>query len=459
MSLLAACESTPPSSRAPLAENGAAQGESVRVAGGETSEFSGGDIPAGFCPTVTSRTSLDLSRPDIAPLVALAQGQHEIPLHWHREFPDDRIRGFQERTKLLLDVTVLGAEDVVCESAPDDTSYETSGYRGALRRLELAVEFSTADGAVRGSFQRPFVADRSASGARYLYGGERFPIAEIEGMLELGVEPGLQTDSQTLDLSIQFADSAVSGALTPWVILSGPYLPGGGRPGWVPVTGTFPAPGEGCAAGVALALDEPSDLLGNTPRAAYELARERFPAQPLPAAWQDPWHEPGSLSWTEVSLSPGIPTHACQSGQDINVYASLRLDSGDGRVHMEPAVVVTVHPQPGLAGQPATAHDFSMSGAGHWTPRAEFEATAGIRDLELRGAEYGALSLYQGFNSGDDKLQGSLSVRKWQDHIDSAVEGPVLNWCAGSGCDLYWCMLTRTDDRSSCSAYTGAPAQ
>src|SRR5687768_2826634 len=151
LSLLVACDSggANKGSGAPSGASQTVPSDRALVAGGETSEFSGGDVVADFCPVVTSRTILDLASQDVAPWVGFAQGHHEIPLRWRREFPDDRIRGFAEHTQLLLDVQVLAAEEVVCESAPGDTGYETAGYRSRLRRLELAVEFSSADGAVR----------------------------------------------------------------------------------------------------------------------------------------------------------------------------------------------------------------------------------------------------------------------------------------------------------------------
>jgi len=451
LSLLAACGVARRDSQAPARESGASQSapaENTLVAGGETSEFSGGNVVFGYCPNVTSRTSLDLARADVAELVALAAGHHEIPLRWRREFPDDRIRGFAERTSLVLDVQVIAAEDVLCESPRDDSNYETSGYRALLRRLELAVELSSADGAVRGAFQQPFVTAVAANGERELYGRERLPIGELEGTLELGVDPELVTESETLSVDITFAAPSAYGTLTPWVMLPGPYQMGGGRPSWVPVSGAFPAPGEGCEAGSSVPLDEPIDFLGDTPRAAYDLARARFPAQPLRAAWQDTWHDPSSLSWTELALSPGPATHACLNGRDLDVYASLRLESADGQVQMEPVVVARVGLQPAAAGQARTAHDFSLSASGRWTPRAELEAKAGIRDLDLGLADYGAVFLYQTFNSEDDKLQGELSVRKWQDHLDSSLEHPVLLWCSGAGCERYWC--SRSDDGPSC---------
>src|SRR6187399_738227 len=260
-SLLVACESTPRGAATPAAERAASpstSADSALIAGGETSEFSGGDVAYGYCPQVTSRTSLDPARADVAKLVALAQGQHEIPLRWRREFPDERVQGFEERTTLLLDVQVLGVEDVVCESEPNDTGYETSGYRALLRRLELAIEFSTADGAIRGAFQGPFVADIEAS-APYVFGGRRFPLDELEGTLELGVDPALTVESESLGIDLIFAEPSTQGVLSAWVSMRG----FAGAASWIPLTGTAPAPSEGCEQGAAVPLDEPLDFLGD----------------------------------------------------------------------------------------------------------------------------------------------------------------------------------------------------
>jgi hypothetical protein len=452
-SVLAACETSQPRSPARVAEADPSQttpAEPAQIAGGQTSEFSGGNVPYGYCPHVASRTSLDLARADVAALVALAAGQHEVPLRWRREFPDERIRGFEERTSLLLDVQVLAAEDVLCESVPGDTGYETAGYRQLLRRLELAVEFSTADGAVKGSFQQPFVASTSATGQRDLFGGERFPIDELEGALELGVDPGLQTESQTLTLWLTFNEQGASGEFMSVVMLPGPYRIDGSRPSWVPVRGTFPAPGEGCEAGPAIALDEPNDLVGDTPRAAYELARAPFPAQPLRAAWYDPRHEAGALTWTELTLRPGLATHACLNGRDVEVYAPLRLESADGLLVMEATVASRVYLQPALAGQARALHDFSMSGWDPWTPRAEFEAIAGMPDLDLGLAVYGSRTLFQAFDLDAQRLQGALGVRKWENYEEISLERPVLNWCEGDGCEAYWCLFAAIADGAAC---------
>jgi len=125
-------------------------------AGGETSEFSGGNVPLGYCPIEESRTALDLERDDVASWLALATGHHTIDLRWRKVFPDPAIRGFEESTTLSLDVTPISAEDVVCRTGGAG-GYEAEGVDGrVLRRFELGIELSTADGAVQAAFPARF---------------------------------------------------------------------------------------------------------------------------------------------------------------------------------------------------------------------------------------------------------------------------------------------------------------
>jgi hypothetical protein len=451
LSLLAACESKQPGAGAAAGESDSNDPDRALVAGGQTSEFSGGDVAFGYCPQIESRTVLDLASEDVAKWVALAEGQHEISLRWQREFPDERVRGFQERTSLLLDVQVLAAEDVVCVSNSDDTSYETSGYRASLRRLELAVEFSTADGAVRGAFQGLFVVGPDGSGGSYLFGGEEFPIDELEGALELGVDPELDVDLQALYLNIGFGEQGVAGSLTPWVVLSGPYDIGGGRPSWRPVMGIFPAPDEGCNAGSIAPLDTIVDALGDTPRAAYERARASLPAQPLRAAWEDSSARPVALAWTELLLRPGAPTHACISGNTVDVFTSLGIESTDGLALMDHPAIANVSLAPASPGQPRPVTDITFSASLGWTPRAEFEAIAGLGDMDLGLAEYGGLYVYQSFNVARDELRGEVRVNKWENYVFTSLARPALTWCNGPDCEHYWCIRNASDDGTSCN--------
>jgi hypothetical protein len=417
-------------------------GAPVQLAGGESSEFSGGDVALGFCPVELSHTPLDLEREDVAMWVALVEGHHEVPLRWRRELPKGKIRGFDERTVLSLDLTPISAEDVVCGNGGYG-GYEVEGLDGrVLRRFELAVELSTADGAIRAAFQQRFFSVPSGGfeQALRLEGSSVLPFEEVGGTLELGVDPELETDTQALEVQLSFDAQSVHGSLTPRVSVTGPLV-GDDTPRWAPVTGLFPAPDEGCELGTSVPLDTRLELLGATPRAAYDTARSRLPSGPITAAWRDALDAPGSLTWTDVTLRAGSADHACLNGASVDVYTSLRIESADGALAAEPSVITTVD----------RLGSWAMSAGVGWAPSEEFLASAGIRDLDLSLAEYAAFSLYQTFGEHDDgeTLQGELGVAAWQEYHARAAS-PVLRWCAGARCAAYWCSLTATDGGASC---------
>src|SRR5688572_19734699 len=125
-------------------------------AGGETSEFSGGEYPLGYCPIEQSRTALDLGREDVASWLALATGQHTIDLRWKKTFPDPAIRGFEETTTLTLDVTPIAVEDVLCRTGGAG-GYEAEGLDGTIqRRFDLGIQLASADGAIQAAFPARF---------------------------------------------------------------------------------------------------------------------------------------------------------------------------------------------------------------------------------------------------------------------------------------------------------------
>jgi hypothetical protein len=139
--LLAACGDSTGSSQP-------ARATSTSIAGGETSEFSGGSTPLGYCPVILSRTALDLARDDVTPWTDLAAGHHDVALRWRRAVPDDTIRGFDVDTRLSIDVVPVAAEELLCNNG--DYSYQPEGLeRWRSRRFDLAIELSTADGAIR----------------------------------------------------------------------------------------------------------------------------------------------------------------------------------------------------------------------------------------------------------------------------------------------------------------------
>jgi len=401
---------------------------------------------------VLSRTPLDLASEDVAGWAPLVEGHHEIPLRWRRAFPSDTIRGFEESTVLSLDVTLIAAEDAVCSNGGNG-GYETEGLDGQhVVRFELAMDLSTADGAIRGSVQQSFypLRDVTVAGERIVVGGGWVPFEEIAGTLELGVDPELESATQMLSVQLNFDEQSVKGVLTPWVYLPAPAL-GDDPPRWAPIAGDFPAPDEGCEAGHSVPLDAHLDLLGDTPRSAYERARSRFPTGPIKAAWEDQLHTPGSFTWTEVMLGAGEPTHACLNDSGVDLYTSLRIESSDGIVLAEPSVIATVD-SPTAGGSAASAVRLFTSTTPRWTPSAQFEATAGIRDLDLGLAEYGELYLRQAFiiDADHDQLQGEFHVAKWENYSERPLDRPVLLWCAGADCERFWCLRAATDGGASC---------
>jgi hypothetical protein len=419
-------------------------GAPVQLAGGESSEFSGGNIAVGFCPVELSHTPLDLESEDVAAWVALVEGHHEIPLRWRRVLPSDSIRGFEERTLLSLDLRPIAAEDVVCSNGGYG-GYETEGLQGrVLRRFEFAVELATTDGAIRTSFQQRLFPVRSDNAEEKLLvtGGSVLPFDAVGGALELGVDPELGAYTPTLQVELSFGANSVRGSLTPWVSLTDPAL----SDTWAPVTGVFPAPDEGCEVGTSVPLDAQLDVLGATPRAAYEAARSRLPAGPITAGWQDPQHAPGSFTWTDVTLSAGSPVRACLNGASVDVYTSLRIDSADAVLAAEASIITSVD---------ALGSSRMTGGLGWtsspWTPSAQFVATTRMRDLDVSLAQYAGFSLFQTFASYPDgeELEGEFKVLTWENqHAREA--SPILHWCAGARCELHWCLLTSTNGGSSC---------
>jgi hypothetical protein len=420
------------------------------VAGGESSEFSGGGVPGGYCPIEVSRTPLDFAREDVAAFLDLAVGHHELPLRWSKAFPDDAIRGFEENTNVVLDVTAIAVEDVVC-STGGAGGYEAEGLDGRTqRRFDFDIALSTADGAVQAAFPARFYPLRDAclpsEGScvivdRLLSGGAvALEFDDIGGSLELGVDPELVVASNTFSVQLDFSERGVRGTLSSNVTLSRPVL-GGDTPRWSPVSGVFPPPDAGCERGMRVPLDEPLADLGDTPRAAYEAAFSEFPA-PITAVWQDPQH-PGELSWTQLTLTPSTPAHACTEGGGVRVHTSLRLETSDGLLRAEAPVIAGIGRLPVPGGQTMlAATDVRATRA--WMPLEEFRLAAGIGDVDLGLAEYGTFALYQSFNVDGGQLQGEFNLAKWENYDALRIDDTSLRWCAGSECEHLWCALTAT---------------
>jgi hypothetical protein len=431
---LAACESKAPTI-----------GPGAGYAGGEASEF-GGSVPLGYCPIEESVTSLALDREDVALELALAVGPHSVALRWRKEFPDPTIRGFDENTQLIVNVTPLTVEDVVCRTGGAG-GYEAEGVDGSiLRRFQLSIELSTTDGAVRAEFSAPFypVRDGTRQGQPMLSGGAVLPLADAVGTLVIGIDPDLADSTQTLAIALGFDGEAPRGWLESRVTLPGPIL-GGDTPRWSPVVGTFPPPSDdpNCDAGTLVPLDEPLASLGETPRAAYEAARGQFPSAPIQGIWVDELDasgEVGDLPWADVTLRLGEPIRACAGQGGVAIHAPMLVETGDGRMRSEPEVVATIDRGLGWSGQRGDLSLMLMSRSG-WMLPAEFEPIAGVSDLDLGEAEYASFSLFATFSSEDGRLQGDFSLVKWEDYFARPVDGTSLHWCSEADCARRWCQI------------------
>jgi hypothetical protein len=323
--------------------------------------------------------------------------------------------------------------------------YEAEGIDGStLRRFQLGIELSTSDGAVRAEFSAPFFPVRSGTGQGQpiLFGGIDLPLADVAGTLEIGVDPDLADSTQTLTVSLGFYGEAPRGVLISTVTLPGPVL-GYDMPRWSPVRGEFPLPSDdpSCDVGTLVPLDEPLASLVETPRAAYEAVRGRFPSAPIQGIWVEELDSPrevGELPWVDVTLRPSEPIRACAANGNVDIYATLLVETGDGRVRAEPEVVANIGRSLSPEGQ---RRDFSltMTSRSEWMLPPEFEAVAGVSDIDLGEAEYASFSLFATFSSERDLLTGDFQLVQWQDYFSRAVGGTHLHWCSGAVCARRWC--------------------
>ena len=225
-----------------------------------------------------------------------------MPLRWSRGFPDDAIRGFEEDTRLVLDVTAISAEDVRCSTGGAGGDEAGGRDEWTQRRFELGGALSTADGAVVTSFRGRFfpLSNVPMLAGRRLLGGTTLPVEELGGALELGLDPELTDAETTFAVYLGFDEQGLEGTLGAHVRLPGPVF-GDDTPHWSPVWAAFPAANAECETGRRVPLDEPLASLGDTPRAAYLAALSRLPG-PSTGVWQDP-EAPRELAWTDLSAS------------------------------------------------------------------------------------------------------------------------------------------------------------
>ncbi len=409
------------------------------VAGGETSEFSGGDIEG--CPEIVSTTALDLQDEEVAAWVALAEGRHELSLLWRSDFVTDALSGFEEHTEVSLDVSVLAGRELEYGSGGYE-GYEYAACDGAkARQLELEVALHTADGALTATFPHWVELYGSAtapggprmSSARVREGNGTYEEPSFTSSIELGLDAELG-GTPLLGVSLDLATGSLRGNLTPFVSLP-PSGSGDDSATWAPLSGIFPD--DGCGRyDRAVPLDEVNGALGATPRAAYESSALRQPAT-YDAAWEEgvtePYGPPASLNWTEVTVTAGAPTHACQDDDRVTIHASLGIETADGRVSLtQPATL-------SLGSSPTTI----AGSKSRWIPAGSFQGMTGM-DVDFGDGEFGAIDINH-WNNDDGGIEGNLHVLAWREFESAPSTHPALRWCAGALCEAMWCAVAAGD--------------
>ncbi|HTV20897.1 MAG TPA: hypothetical protein VMG12_19565, partial [Polyangiaceae bacterium] len=200
--------------------------ELLEWAGGESSEFSGGNP---IC-AIAASTVRPLSDPELAPMLAWVEGQRELSLRWHQNFVTDGVSGYAEQSSVVVDVRVMGARDVVLESgcSPNDELL-----------LDLAIDLATSDGALRGTFTQS---------VRRLRGDDQFvtnllqgedptlPLGNFRGSLDLDIDPTSPVGGVFIQLA--FSPAGLRGRVLPTVSNAVTEL-------WSPLEARFPDDGCG----------------------------------------------------------------------------------------------------------------------------------------------------------------------------------------------------------------------
>jgi hypothetical protein len=251
-------------------------------------------------------------------------------------------------------------------------------------------------------------------------------------------------------VQLEFDSDSPRGSFTPLLSVPGaaPSQPSAERPSWSPIVGKFPD--DGCMNGYSLPLDQTDPVLGEAPRAVYERARARWEGRSIPAFWGPAASSAGaSLVPTEVIITAGTAAVACEvGGGTVEVHAPLHVASADGRVSVEAAAQIALSRAENHAG----IFYVNASAQTAWSAAAEFAQSTGLRDVDLRGAEYGSLAISHGDDPSDDELRGELQVSQWQGFLPGPAQYPVLRWCAGPSCELRRCVWTTDFPDRDCAA-------
>jgi hypothetical protein len=403
--LLAACSSSKPRGSGTTARD-------ALIAGGETSEF-GGDSP--YCQPART-TPLDRADPTVAPWVARVEGHYELSFAWQREFLTEDITGFQDKTSVSLDVTVLEALDV------DFDVFCPAGRRS--RQLELEVAVATADGALQGTFWHRVGTAPGPSPtleqplSTYLILPYTPPSLDgFTGSLGYGVDLRSQSRRE-LSAQLVFDGTTVIGSLSPFLAPATGGPPGAG---WSPIRGVFPD--DGCSYLLSRPLDLDAPLVGfaeETPRALYDRAISLWQSGPIPADF-------GGTD-TVVNISTGEPSQACEGralalarGAAIGIDVPMRLETGDGKVAFEQNISLSF-----LPGAAATVNASNWPRV--WVPVDEFEQVTGITGVDFGTGEYGSVDFSSSFDLAASTTSGALFVDQWE-NVDPRDSGyPGLLW-------------------------------
>jgi hypothetical protein len=386
---------------------------SADIAGGEASEFGGLSL---YC-LPTSETPRDLDDDDVAPWVARVEVPHEVSFAWQRQFLTDAITGFEEKTRVSLDVTVVEAYDIVFEP----------GCSGGQRALQfvLDVALQTADGALQGTFRHRVGTAPSAApslGAPLYtyfnpYTHEPTSLDDFSGSIDFGVD---LTRYYRRELGVQLTidGSSISGRLTPFLVPADGRNPGAG---FSPIIGVFPE--DDCAFKSGRSFELDADLTGfpeATPRALYERVVSAW-QRPVPAQWEDGGN-------TELTLVAGQPSRVCQQSwlsemTLVDVEVPVRLATADARLALEQTVSFRFRKGPGSEAAIA-GDDYPHI----WIPVDRFEQVTGIEGVDFATAEYGRVEFYNVLDLAANSLTGSLIVRTWENVDEQRAGYPALTW-------------------------------
>lgn len=402
------------------------------VAGGETSEFTGGIDP---CSKIVSSEPIDLEveDPELASWAAMAQGHHEQTLGWRRLVLSDEVVGFEEHTTVSIDVNVLGGRENVYGNvygSTEDGFIDCEGRRG--REIGLEIRLATADGAYASTWRNWFTPGPTASRGTVLSmnGANVHDMGDgLNGTLELGFDPALG-GTPRMRVEIEFSAEFVRGRLAPEVL---PEDGAGNGAPWWPIEGLFPD--DPCVSlgsdGVTIGLDEYSSAIGGTPRAIYRRMATARAGQRLGAVWRSmpsnvqpsPSDVPVDVPPpTEVSLSAGEPTRACDQTTSVTVYGPLTVTTADGLVNFT---------QP--FGFNLVADSYYVGELTPWVPAADFNANAGLGGVHLDSG-YGTIYLQSFVNWQNRWVEGALEVQQWDAFTHERAAYPVLEWCNYGQC-------------------------